>query len=196
MKMVALLLALLIAASGFVADGVERYGAGSAKVTPSAAESILTKPPADSGLSSWMGFKLEVFSDKTVYRADEPIRLKAELVYEGAADEITIWHGLPYVTISIVQQDGDFKAEGTIATLLTSTKLKKDAVVEIPYVKSGGYSNNDRNAQEMRRFFADPDVKLQPGVYKVTAETQFSLDSKVIGSEVKMAPFLIIKVVR
>ncbi|MBO9607175.1 MAG: hypothetical protein J7639_14540 [Paenibacillaceae bacterium] len=194
MKMVALLLALVIAAGGFVADGVERYGAGEA--TGEISPSVAPTPEPDSPVQSGQGFRLAVFSEKTVYRADEPIRLKAKLVFEGPEDEITIWHGLPYVTISIVQQDGDFKAEGTIAALLTSTKLKKGAVVEIPYVKSGGYSNNDRNAKEMRRFFADPDVKLQPGIYKVTAETQFSLDSKVVGSEVKLGPHLTIKVVR
>lgn len=194
MKMVALLLALLIAAGGFVADGVERYGAGAA--TAEASPSVAPAPDPDSSVQSGQGFRLAIFSDKTVYRADEPIRMKAELVYEGPKDEMTIWNGLPYVTIDIVQQDGDFRAEGTIATLLTSTKLRKGGVVEIPYVKSGGYSDNDRNAKEMRRFFADPDVLLQPGVYKVTARTQFSLDNKVVGSEVKLAPFLTITVER
>lgn len=124
------------------------------------------------------GFELTLYADKDTYTADEEIHIRATLEYKGLTDTITIWHGDPYLTFSL--SDGkDFQTGGLVLTILTSTKLNKGYLYEFSYRKSGGYSENDPDADFWRAFYQEKALKLPAGTYKVSACGAFHISEQM-----------------
>lgn len=120
-------------------------------------------------------FKVNLYLDKLEYKSTDKIELFATLEYIGEQESITVWHGLPYFHFYIT--DGkNFNTGGITHTILTSTTLKKEEVYFFPYVKNGGFSEDDPDADFWRGFYRQKDLYLPRGTYKVTASTAFSLD--------------------
>lgn len=127
-------------------------------------------------------FVLKLFADKASYTTDEPIQIRATLEYVGEKDTFTIWHGIPYISFSLT--DGaDFNVDGMILTVLTSTELNRGEVYEFDYVKSGGFSADDPNAEFWENFYQEEDLKLPVGIYTVTVRGAFSLSEDVVNDD-------------
>ena len=127
------------------------------------------------------GFEMALFSDNTVYKTTDIIQIWATLAYTGPEDTVTIWHGIPYISFSIT--DGkDFNVEGLTLTVLASTVLNKGEVYRHDYEKSGGYGEDDPDADFWRAFYAEKDLILPPGAYTISAGGAFSLTETVTDS--------------
>ena len=127
-------------------------------------------------------FVLKLFADKENYTTNEAIQIWATLEYVGEKDSVTIWHGLPYIVFSIT--DGaDFNVDGMVLTVLTSTELNKGEVYEFDYVKSGGFSADDPNAEFWEKFYQEEDLKLPAGTYTVTVRGAFSRSEDVVNDD-------------
>ena len=138
-----------------------------------------------SGLSTTCAdndFELKLFANKASYTVDESIQIWATLEYVGEKDTVTIWHGLPYIAFSIT--DGaDFNVDGMVLTLLTSTELSKGEIYEFDYVKSGGFSADDPNAEYWEKFYQEEELKLPKGIYTVTVRGEFALSEDVVNDD-------------
>lgn len=138
-------------------------------------------------------FVLKLFADKASYTTDETIQIRATLEYAGEKDTFTIWHGLPYISFSLT--DGaDFNVNGMILTVLTSTDLNKGQIYEFDYVKSGGFSADDPNAEFWEKFYQEEDLKLPAGTYTVSVRGAFSLSEDVVNDDSGLSCQLQIKV--
>ena len=124
------------------------------------------------------GFELKLYADKDTYTADEEIHIRATLEYKGPADTVTVWHGLPYIGFWI-SDGGDFETGGATLTVLTSTELEKGMLYEFPYKKSGGYSENDPDADFWRAFYAEDALKLPTGTYTVSVSGAFHVSEQM-----------------
>lgn len=119
-------------------------------------------------------FELNLFSDKTIYKTTENIKIWATLKYIGSNSQVKIWHGLPYINFGI--SDGkEFNIGTAVASILTSTLLEKDKLYSYDYVKSGGYSADDPKADFWKAFYEEKDLYLPEGNYTITVGGAFSL---------------------
>ena len=135
-----------------------------------------------SSVATANGFVLTLYADRASYSEEEEICLRATLEYTGKGDTVTIWHGEPYITFSIT--DGEsFETGGLIMTILTSTELEKGKIYEFVYSKSGGYSEDDPDADFWRAFYEEEALKLPAGTYTVTVSGAFYLSERQLPEE-------------
>jgi hypothetical protein len=122
-------------------------------------------------------FKLTVFSDKSSYNQDEPIKIWATLEYIGSNDQIDIWHGDPYVTFALTN-NGDINMNPVISDVLGKTTLVKGEIYRFDFVKSGSYEPTATDALFWKEFYGQKELCLPPGTYIIKANGEFSLSKQ------------------
>lgn len=123
-------------------------------------------------------FKLNLFSDKKIYKSTDKIKIWATLEYIGKNESIEIWHGNPYISFKIT--DGkNFNISDITLTTLSSTILEKNKIYKFNYSKSGGYSKDDINADFWKKFYEEKDLYLPKGKYKITVGGAFSINKNL-----------------
>lgn len=140
-------------------------------------------------------FELKLYSDNQTYKTTDKIKIWATLKYIGSNNQIKIWHGNLYISFSIT--DGkEFNTGNIFLGLLTSTILEKDRLYKFDYVKSGGYSEEDANADFWKKFYAEKDLYLPEGEYTVTVGGAFSFTEDTEKSKSNLSEELKIKVIK
>lgn len=141
-------------------------------------------------------FSLVLESEKDEYEADEPIKLRAIFTYLGPTKELTIYHAMDFIYFQIEQLDGDFILQPVTPLPLKSTTLIQGEPVVRDYVKSGAFDETIRDKAFWEKFFAGPDLVLEPGTYKITATASFSTDADdMMGTEISIPASITIKVI-
>lgn len=116
------------------------------------------------------GFAMSMRLGSEVVDAGDPIDLSAILMWEGAAPTATLWgSGSGSVSFALTQIDGDIALGGVMTADCGPHEYKRLVPVAFPYRKTGGFSNDDPNADFYRSFFADPVFRLPAGQWRVTA---------------------------
>jgi hypothetical protein len=123
-------------------------------------------------------FELRIHIDKDEYTAWEAVPCYATLEYVGGADSITINSSDPLVYFTV--KGSVFKGDYAVNDVLVATTFAKGEPVRFEFAKSGGYSENDRNAEFWKSWFADPELKLPAGDYTISA----TLSGRFEGSDV------------
>jgi hypothetical protein len=138
-------------------------------------------------------FELKLNIEKTTFLAEEPIPYSASLTYIGDGDSFTVWGSHTIVGFRITN-GLDFDMEGASTLELAATKLLKNKTVVYPFVKSGGYSNDDPKADFWREFYSEKELTLPPGKYLIEAVCVFSLDESVVDSHYNGSVYTMITV--
>ncbi len=120
-------------------------------------------------------FEVKTYISKLSFDEEEEISLYSTIEYIGDKSSITIWSGEPYFHHMIHKGEEVFSG-GLTLDVLQGTELKKGEVYNIPFVKSGGFSEGDEDADFWRIFFAEKELKLPAGEYTFEAVTSFTLD--------------------
>jgi len=119
-------------------------------------------------------FIMTLSSDKRTYKSKDKIIIWGTLEYVGDNDEVTIWHGCPFMLFSVT--DGDYYNLGTgVVDILTNSVLEKGKVYHFDYQKSGGWDANAPDAEFWENFFSEKDLILPRGEYTITLRGDFSL---------------------
>ena len=105
-----------------------------------------------------------------VVDAGAPIDVTTSLMWTGPKPAATIWgSGSGPVSFGLEEVDGDIVIGG-IQTLDCAPHDYAHLVpVATPYSKSGGFTEEDPNADFYKAYFADPVLRLPAGKWKVTA---------------------------
>jgi hypothetical protein len=151
-------------------------GRGSdAAASPShgAASSSATSDPAPSGEGRDALFRLTIGADRGRYAADEPIEIAATLRYIAGAEATVTSSGSGLVVFGIEQLDGPVDAIAGRDEACQRYEYRPREVESVEFQKSGGYSNDDPMAGYWRRFFADPELRLPAGKYRITATAEY-----------------------
>ncbi|MBD2869274.1 hypothetical protein [Paenibacillus arenilitoris] len=138
-------------------------------------------------------FELKLNIGKTTFSANEPISYSASLTYIGDGDSFTVWGSHTIVAFRITN-GLDFDMEGASTSELAATKLLKNKTVLYPFVKSGGYSHDDPNADFWRQFYSRKELVLPQGNYLIEAVCVFSLDESVVDSHYNESVYTMITV--
>ena len=132
-------------------------------------------------------FILRLFADYEIHQAEDAITIWAEFEYLGEDENITIYHGIPYLVFQIIGDNGFEMIPDQVDVLEYST-LTSGEIYHFDFHKSGGWGADDEDAAFWENFFDEPDLILPPGVYTITANAEFSLSSQnVIESKVTLS---------
>jgi hypothetical protein len=120
-------------------------------------------------------FVIKTYIDKLEFNENEEIKLYSTIEYIGENESIRIWSGEPYFHHLI--HDGDkYINSSVVLDVLKETVLKKGEVYTIPFVKSGGFTQEDPDAKFWEKYFSEKELRLAAGDYTFTAVTDFCLD--------------------
>lgn len=122
-------------------------------------------------------FLVKTYVNKLEVKEGEAISLYSTIEYIGEAEQIEIWSGDPYFH-HMIYRDEEVFSGGMTLDILKKTELKKGEVYTIPFVKSGGYSEDDPDADFWKDFFAEEELKLPKGTYTFAGITAFTLDQE------------------
>lgn len=120
-------------------------------------------------------FVLKTYIDKLQFKAGEEIQLYSTIEYIGEGDSVEIWSAEPFFH-HIIERDGKVISGGLTMDLFQRTQLKRGEVYVLSFKKSGGYSQEDPEAEFYKEFFAEKALKLPQGTYVFSGVTDFSLD--------------------
>ena len=120
-------------------------------------------------------FELKIYIDKDTYSHDEIINCYATLEYIGEEDSIAVYSSDPLVGFSL-KDDKYFDGVYAVNDILITTTLEKGKTVRFDYVKSGGWTDQDPNADFYKKFFSEKELILPTGTYEITATIACSLD--------------------
>jgi hypothetical protein len=116
------------------------------------------------------GFLLVLRVAADVVDAGAPIDIAATLTWEAPAPRTTVWgSGSGPVTFNVEQIDGDIVLGGAMTADCAPHEFARLVPVAFPFRKSGGFSDDDPNADFYRAYFADPVFRLPAGRWRVTA---------------------------
>lgn len=130
-------------------------------------------------------FKVTLFMEDMVYTPKKHIDIFSTVEYVCDSEEITIWHGTPYFNYTIFDGE-DYYNKGMTLDVLKCTVLKKGEIYTIPFVKSGGWSNDDKDAKYWESYYKDKELKLPTGEYELVAYCDFRLSEDDLSYENKV----------
>jgi hypothetical protein len=120
-------------------------------------------------------FVLTIQSERSRYAVNEPIAFETTLVYVGAPEQVTVTSsGGGLVGFSIEQLDGPVDALGGRDSDCREFQYRRGDLERIRFQKSGGFSNTDPMAAFWRAFYADPQLRLPAGEYRITAQALYA----------------------
>ena len=119
-------------------------------------------------------FLLEIASPRDTWQAGEPISVTASLTYLGTGATTVIGAGSGPIAFGVREVGGTRE----MAALLTYDAVPHRIGPEpylVEYRKSGGWSpGDDPNEAFYEEFFADPEFRLPPGSWEITAWARFA----------------------
>ncbi len=138
-------------------------------------------------------FELRLRAAESVYLANEPIDIEAELSYVGEQAAVRIT-GAGILGFGVRQLDGPLGMSwlaplpcGPVGT------LSREPMV-IPFYKSGGISGSDPNREFWESYFADPELRPPEGTWQIYATTFFTLGAECRDSGPDLTATVTIKV--
>ena len=123
-------------------------------------------------------FVMTLNAEGHTFNTSDAIRIWGTLEYIGENDVIEIWRGCPFMLFSI---GGGGKIDFTDIVvgyqflLQTSSVLERGRVYHFEFQKSGGWSQEDPNAEFWENFFAQEDLVLPAGEYVIALRGEFRL---------------------
>ncbi len=144
-----------------------------ASASPVATDALPTARVAPLGEGSDELFALSIRADRGRYAADEPIEIATTLRYIGDEQTTVTSSGAGLVAFGIEQLDGPVDAGIGRDDDCARFDYPPGHAESVEFHKSGGYSNDDPMAEFWRTFFADPQLRLPAGEYRITARADY-----------------------
>ncbi|CAN5750461.1 hypothetical protein BH24CHL8_BH24CHL8_07880 [soil metagenome] len=118
-------------------------------------------------------FSLSIRADRGHYAADAPIEIDTTLRYIGDARTTVTSSGAGLVVFSIEQLDGPVDTGWARDDDCVRYVYRPGDTESVEFQKSGGYADDDRMADFWRTFFAEPELRLPAGQYRITASAVY-----------------------
>ncbi len=119
-------------------------------------------------------FLLTLAADKPTYAANDPIQISAQLQYVGEAPTTTMTgSGDGIVAFGIEQLDGPVDTQIVRHADCRQYVFQTGDVTTVPFQKSGAFDATDPLAPFWQTFYADPQLRLPTGHYRITAQASY-----------------------
>jgi hypothetical protein len=119
-------------------------------------------------------FVLEISSPHTVWPAGEPIQVTAALAYVGPLAEQSLrGSGSGPIFFSVEELSGTRRMLASWTDDCAQHLIRAGQPINVPYAKSGGWSEDDPHAAFYRAFFGERAFRLPAGRWRITAISRF-----------------------
>jgi hypothetical protein len=141
-------------------------------------------------------FRFSLTAGQTQYAAGEPIRdIHAALTYTGPRASIDLTGGYQLIEPwQLEQLDGPIDQLGATPAPCRGYTMSRNLPVDSSFGKSGGYSHSDPLATFWDAYFADPDLRLPAGTWKITVGAHFS-ETSCDGQWIGLSASIVIRTV-
>jgi hypothetical protein len=120
-------------------------------------------------------FKLTIEADQDRYRAGQQLHVTSTLRYLGPNAGIVVsGSGTGLVLFAIRRDDPPLQTEPAGTSDCRRYEVPAGIAVERPFIKTGGWSEDEPNAAFYRAYFSSPDVRLPAGNWTVSAFANFN----------------------
>jgi hypothetical protein len=163
-----------------------------ASASPVATDPLPTARVAPLGEGSDELFALSIRADRGRYAAGEAIDITTTLRYLGDEPTTVTSSGGGLVSFDVYQLDGPVDVEAARTADCRQYDYRPGSIESVTFQKSGGYSDDDPMADFWRTFFADPELRLPAGDYRITATADYGAPE--CGDERKVEASIVIVV--
>jgi hypothetical protein len=150
--------------------------------------SVVDEPPGEErplGTAQDDTFYFEILADKAAYAPDEPIDVVASFTYLGPNATERVFHAASPVGFRIEEIGGTRVMGGGMDLPCLFTDVESGVPETVPFAKSG--SPTDGEAGFDRAWYADPELRLPPGRWRIVANLWVSLGECGVGHRLEAA---------
>lgn len=152
-----------------------------------------TAPELAAGTVSGRGMTLSAAAEPAVVAAGQPIEVEVTLTNEGDDPIVLSGSGSGVIFFSVTRlEDGLTLGDSLRSGDCVSHVIREPIVV--PFSKSGGWSEDDPNADVLRAYFADPELRLPSGTWRIDITVLAAMGEGCTGQPVDLALALIVTV--
>jgi hypothetical protein len=145
-------------------------------------------PELASGTVSGHGLTLSVTAQPVVVAADQPISVEAVVTNDGAEPIVLSGSGSGFVFFSVTRvEDGLTSGEPVMTDDCAPHVLQPGEPVVVPFAKSGAWTEDDPNAAFLRTYFADPELTLPSGTWRIDVSTAATIGEGCVGPQLDLA---------
>ena len=131
-------------------------------------------------------FLLTITTPRLVWAADQPIAISATFNYLGPGSVELAGPGPgPHVRFGVLELTGDRKME-PLWLLACQHWDMTNLPLAVPFAKAGGWSADAPDAAFYEAYFDDPEFRLPPGRWEVSAHAPFSLGDCGSGQDINL----------
>jgi hypothetical protein len=152
-------------------------------------------PELAAGTVTEDGITLSVTAEPAVVRAGAPIAVRAVLEHDRPDPLIVSGSGSGIVSFSVTRlEDGLTSGLPAMTSDCVPHELPPGAPLVVPFSKSGGSSPDDPNADFLELYFADPDLTLPAGAWRIDVATHGLLGEGCDGPPLQLEVSLVVTV--
>jgi len=184
----AVLRILLVAGTALALFACTAAESSPSEVPPSA-------PELSAGEVTQGGITLAATVAPAIVAAGEEINVLAELSHDRPEPLVVSGSGSGIVFFSVTRLEDGLSSGTPLANSdCTRHELPQGEAVVVPFSKSGGWSEDDPNADFLRTFFSEPELTLPPGTWRIDITTEGTLGEGCTGEQLGLELALLVTV--
>lgn len=154
-----------------------------------------TAPQLAAGTVSGHGMTLSVTAEPAVVAAGQRIEVEAVVTNDGAEPITLSGSGSGFVFFSVTRiEDGLTSGEPAMTGDCAPHVVNPGRPIIVPFSKSGGWSEEDPNAGFLRTYFAEPELTLPSGTWRIDVTSAATIGEGCVGEGLDLALSLIVTV--
>lgn len=152
-----------------------------------------TAPELAAGTVSGRGMTLSAAAESAVVAAGQAIEVEVRLTNDGAEPIVLSGSGSGVIFFSVTRLEDGLTLGDSLRTGDCATQVLGEPII-VPFSKSGGWSEEDPNADFLRAYFADPELRLPSGTWRIDITVLANIGQGCTGPPVDLALALIVTV--
>lgn len=141
-------------------------------------------PPVGRAEATGNGFRLSAVAASATVASGDPIEVTATLARTDPGPQDLTGSGSGLVFFSVTRlEDGLTSGPPGSRLDCRAYSLSPNEPMTVPFAKSGGFSPDDPNAAFMEAYFADPELTLPPGTWRIGVSAIGNLGRECGGGE-------------
>ncbi len=154
-----------------------------------------TVPDVAAGSESGQGVTLAVTAEPAVASPGQRLDVEAVVTNDGDEPLVLSGSGGGFVFFSVTRvEDGLTSGEPAWTDDCVPHVLAAGEPTVVPFAKSGGWSEEDSNADFLRTYFANPDLSLPEGTWRIDVATAATIGEGCVGPRLELAVSVVVRV--
>ena len=154
-----------------------------------------TAPEIAAATASGQGVTLAVTARPAVAAPGQRLDVEAVVTNDGDEPLVLSGSGGGFVFFSVTRvEDGLTSGEPAMTDDCVPHVLADGERTVVPFAKSGGWSEEDPNADFLRTYFGDPDLSLPAGTWRIDVSTAATIGEGCVGPRLELAVSVVVQI--